>query len=180
MFIFDCHVHLPSPGLKMTWEWQPFTPDLPAAVRYLRRCGVDRVHHARCELGQGAPRGRALEHEGAPRAAHTRIRRVGIGGEQGLGPAGRSGRHPVDGDAGLAEVAAQQPPGPLQHDLQIHGGEDGLDGLLDDAAMDVVLGEDGEHGGDHGAVDNEIWVPTTTNLGCGPRRAAKNPCMAAG
>jgi predicted TIM-barrel fold metal-dependent hydrolase len=43
MFVFDCHVHLPSPGLKMTWEWQPFTPDLPAAVRYLRRCGVDRA-----------------------------------------------------------------------------------------------------------------------------------------
>jgi hypothetical protein len=41
--IFDCHVHLPSPGLDRTWEWQPFTPDLDAAVRYLRRCGVDRA-----------------------------------------------------------------------------------------------------------------------------------------
>jgi predicted TIM-barrel fold metal-dependent hydrolase len=41
--IFDCHVHLPSPGLGTTWEWQPFTTDLAAAVRYLRRCGVDRA-----------------------------------------------------------------------------------------------------------------------------------------
>ncbi|MBN1459404.1 MAG: amidohydrolase family protein, partial [Armatimonadetes bacterium] len=41
--ICDCHVHLPSPGLHRTWEWQPFTPDLPAAVSYLRRCGVDRA-----------------------------------------------------------------------------------------------------------------------------------------
>ena len=41
--IFDCHVHLPSPGLQRAWEWQPFTPDLAAAVRYLRRCGVDRA-----------------------------------------------------------------------------------------------------------------------------------------
>jgi len=41
--VFDCHVHLPSPGLGKTWEWQPFTPDLRAAVRYLRRCGVDRA-----------------------------------------------------------------------------------------------------------------------------------------
>jgi predicted TIM-barrel fold metal-dependent hydrolase len=41
--IFDCHVHLPSPGLGTTWEWQPFTPDLAAAVRYLKRCGVDRA-----------------------------------------------------------------------------------------------------------------------------------------
>jgi predicted TIM-barrel fold metal-dependent hydrolase len=41
--IFDCHVHLPSTGLSQTWEWQPFTPDLAAAVAYLRRCGVDRA-----------------------------------------------------------------------------------------------------------------------------------------
>ena len=41
--IFDCHVHLPSPALERTWEWQPFTPDLAAAVEYLRRCGVDRA-----------------------------------------------------------------------------------------------------------------------------------------
>ncbi len=41
--IFDCHVHLPSVGLGRTWEWQPFTPELPAAVAYLRRCGVDRA-----------------------------------------------------------------------------------------------------------------------------------------
>lgn len=41
--IFDCHVHLPSPGLERVWEWQPFTPDLDAAARYLRRCGVDRA-----------------------------------------------------------------------------------------------------------------------------------------
>jgi predicted TIM-barrel fold metal-dependent hydrolase len=41
--IFDCHVHLPSPGLEKSWEWQPFTPDVAAAVEYLRRCGVDRA-----------------------------------------------------------------------------------------------------------------------------------------
>jgi predicted TIM-barrel fold metal-dependent hydrolase len=41
--IFDCHVHLPSPGLDRSWEWQPFTPDVEAAVRYLKRCGVDRA-----------------------------------------------------------------------------------------------------------------------------------------
>jgi predicted TIM-barrel fold metal-dependent hydrolase len=29
--------------LNRTWEWQPFTPDLAAAVSYLRRCGVDRA-----------------------------------------------------------------------------------------------------------------------------------------
>ena len=43
MLIFDCHVHLPSPGLGLAWEWQPHTPDLPAAVAYLRKCGVDLV-----------------------------------------------------------------------------------------------------------------------------------------
>lgn len=41
--IFDCHVHLPSPGLGVTLEWQPFTPDVPAAIRYLERCGIDRI-----------------------------------------------------------------------------------------------------------------------------------------
>lgn len=41
--IFDCHVHLPSPGLERTWEWQPFTPDLAAAVTYLQRCAVARA-----------------------------------------------------------------------------------------------------------------------------------------
>jgi len=41
--VVDCHVHLPSPGLEKVWEWQPFTPDLAAAVKYLRRCGVDRA-----------------------------------------------------------------------------------------------------------------------------------------
>ena len=41
--IFDCHVHLPSAGLAKTWEWQPFTPDLGAAIRYLRRCEVHRA-----------------------------------------------------------------------------------------------------------------------------------------
>jgi predicted TIM-barrel fold metal-dependent hydrolase len=41
--IFDCHVHMPSAGLGKSWEWQPFTPDVPAAIRYLRRCGVDRA-----------------------------------------------------------------------------------------------------------------------------------------
>jgi hypothetical protein len=41
--IMDCHVHLPSPGLRLTWEWEPFTPDVEAAVRYLRDCGVGRI-----------------------------------------------------------------------------------------------------------------------------------------
>ncbi len=35
--VFDCHVHLPSPGLGKTWEWQPFTPDLRAAARRAAR-----------------------------------------------------------------------------------------------------------------------------------------------
>lgn len=39
--ILDSHVHLPSPGLNQTWEWAPCTPDLPAALAYLKRCGVD-------------------------------------------------------------------------------------------------------------------------------------------
>jgi predicted TIM-barrel fold metal-dependent hydrolase len=52
--IFDCHVHLPSPGAGRTWEWQPFTPDVAAAVRYLERCGVDRAiaNSMRGELAQ--------------------------------------------------------------------------------------------------------------------------------
>ena len=41
--ILDCHVHLPSPGLARVWEWQPFTADIAAALRYLRRCRVDRA-----------------------------------------------------------------------------------------------------------------------------------------
>jgi len=41
--ILDCHVHLPSPGLDRAWEWAPFTPDTAAAIRYLKRCGVDRA-----------------------------------------------------------------------------------------------------------------------------------------
>lgn len=41
--IFDCHVHLPSPGLKFTWEWEPLTPDIPAAVRYMKKCGIDLI-----------------------------------------------------------------------------------------------------------------------------------------
>jgi len=36
--IFDCHVHLPSPGLNRVWEWAECTPDTAAAVRYLKRC----------------------------------------------------------------------------------------------------------------------------------------------
>jgi hypothetical protein len=41
--ICDCHVHLPSPGLGLTLEWQPFTPDVPAAIAYLERCSIDRI-----------------------------------------------------------------------------------------------------------------------------------------
>jgi uncharacterized protein len=39
--ILDCHVHLPSTGLKSTLEWEPCTKDTGAAMAYLRRCGVD-------------------------------------------------------------------------------------------------------------------------------------------
>ncbi len=39
--IVDCHVHIPSPG--STWEWAPFTRDLDACVRYLKRCGVEKA-----------------------------------------------------------------------------------------------------------------------------------------
>ena len=38
--IFDCHVHLPSPSLGVSWEWEPFAPDLESALGYLRSCGV--------------------------------------------------------------------------------------------------------------------------------------------
>jgi len=38
--ILDCHVHLPSPGLKRTEEWEPCTADTEAAIAYLRRCGI--------------------------------------------------------------------------------------------------------------------------------------------
>ena len=41
--VFDCHVHLPSPGLGQTWEWEPFTPDVEAALGYLHACGVERI-----------------------------------------------------------------------------------------------------------------------------------------
>ena len=41
--ILDCHVHLPSPGLKSTLEWESCTDDLDAAMAYLRRCGVDGI-----------------------------------------------------------------------------------------------------------------------------------------
>ena len=41
--IFDCHVHLPSPGLRLTWEWEPCTPDVETAFRYLKDCGVGRI-----------------------------------------------------------------------------------------------------------------------------------------
>jgi len=43
MFVFDCHVHLPSPGLQYTWEWQPHTADIPQAILYLQHCGIDRI-----------------------------------------------------------------------------------------------------------------------------------------
>jgi uncharacterized protein len=61
MFIFDCHVHLPSPGLKTTWEWEAHTPDIPSAIRYLRRCGVGRIlaNTVRGELAQSAAEMRA-------------------------------------------------------------------------------------------------------------------------
>jgi len=54
MFVFDCHVHLPSPGLNYTWEWAPFTPDIPSALEYLRRCGVHRIlaNSVRGEIAQ--------------------------------------------------------------------------------------------------------------------------------
>jgi len=41
--IYDCHVHLPSPRSGVTLEWQPHTPDVPSAIRYLRRCGIDHI-----------------------------------------------------------------------------------------------------------------------------------------
>lgn len=41
--ILDCHVHLPSTGLKSTLEWEPCTKDTDAAMAYLRRCGVDGI-----------------------------------------------------------------------------------------------------------------------------------------
>jgi uncharacterized protein len=41
--IFDCHVHLPSPGLNYTIEWAPCTVDTSAAIAYLRQCGVDGI-----------------------------------------------------------------------------------------------------------------------------------------
>ena len=41
--IIDCHVHLPSPSLGVAVEWAPFTPDVPSAIAYLKRCGVDKA-----------------------------------------------------------------------------------------------------------------------------------------
>jgi predicted TIM-barrel fold metal-dependent hydrolase len=41
--IFDCHVHLPSPGLGYSLEWSSHTKNLEEAVNYLRICGVDRI-----------------------------------------------------------------------------------------------------------------------------------------
>lgn len=38
--ILDCHVHLPSPGLNQTLEWEPCTPGIESAVAYLQRCSV--------------------------------------------------------------------------------------------------------------------------------------------
>jgi len=70
--IFDCHVHLPSPALERTWEWQPFTPDLAAAVRYLQRCGVDRAiaNSMRGELAK-TPEEMIASNEEAAEAAKT-------------------------------------------------------------------------------------------------------------
>jgi hypothetical protein len=31
--ILDCHVHLPSPGLNQTWEWEPCTVDFDAETK---------------------------------------------------------------------------------------------------------------------------------------------------
>ena len=41
--IFDCHVHLPSPGLGRVWEWAECTPNVASAIQYLRRCDINRV-----------------------------------------------------------------------------------------------------------------------------------------
>jgi hypothetical protein len=79
-------------------------------------------------------------------------------------------------------VATEQPPGPLEHGLEVHGGEDRLDGLLDDAAVDVVLRrrercerrlrfEDRQSGANHGPVSTEISVPDATGDGCRRARA---------
>jgi hypothetical protein len=54
MRILDCHVHLPSPGLKQTWEWAPYTPDTEAALAYLHKCGVEEIvaNSMRAQLAQ--------------------------------------------------------------------------------------------------------------------------------
>jgi uncharacterized protein len=54
--IFDCHVHFPSTGLGLTWEWAACTPDAPAAVAYLKRCGVDGIvaNSVRAQLARTA------------------------------------------------------------------------------------------------------------------------------
>ena len=51
--IFDCHVHLPSPNLGVTWEWRPHTANLSAAILYLYRCGINRIL-ANTVLGESA------------------------------------------------------------------------------------------------------------------------------
>jgi len=54
--IFDCHVHLPSPGLRQNWEWQPFAPQLQASLDYLQRCRVDKIlaNSVRAEIADTA------------------------------------------------------------------------------------------------------------------------------
>lgn len=63
--IFDCHVHLPSPGLDLTWEWDNFTPDVESAIDYLQRCGVDKIlaNSVRGELASSADEMRAANDE---------------------------------------------------------------------------------------------------------------------
>jgi predicted TIM-barrel fold metal-dependent hydrolase len=63
--IFDCHVHLPSPGMDLTWEWDQFTPDVEYAIDYLRRCGVDKIvaNSVRGELAISAEEMRSANDE---------------------------------------------------------------------------------------------------------------------
>jgi len=63
--IFDCHVHLPSPGLVLTWEWDHFTPDVNSAINYLRHCGVDKIvaNSVRGELATSVEEMRAANDE---------------------------------------------------------------------------------------------------------------------
>lgn len=41
--IFDCHVHLPSPGLDYTWEWDHYTSTVDEAITYLNICKVEKI-----------------------------------------------------------------------------------------------------------------------------------------